>query len=69
MSIYQGDGLEPKNFNAKRVTLANMNRILKKPIAVLGGGACGQTFAADLTLAGCKAVSYTHLTLPTKRIV
>jgi len=31
-----------------------MNRILRKPIAILGGGACGQTFAADLTLAGCK---------------
>jgi len=29
-----------------------MERILEKPVAVLGGGACGQTFAADLTLAG-----------------
>lgn len=35
-----------------------MNRTLKKPIAVLGGGACGQTFAADLTLAGCKVRLY-----------
>ncbi len=35
-----------------------MNRILKKPIAILGGGACGQTFAADLTLAGCKIRLY-----------
>jgi len=35
-----------------------MSRIIDKPIAVLGGGACGQTFAADLTLAGCKVRLY-----------
>lgn len=35
-----------------------MNRIPKKPIAILGGGACGHTFAADLTLAGCKVRLY-----------
>jgi opine dehydrogenase len=32
--------------------------ILRKRIAILGGGACGQTFAADLTLAGCKVGLY-----------
>jgi opine dehydrogenase len=35
-----------------------MNEILRKPIAILGGGACGQTFAADLSLAGCKVHLY-----------
>lgn len=35
-----------------------MKEILEKPVAVLGGGACGQTFAADLTLAGHKVYLY-----------
>jgi opine dehydrogenase len=35
-----------------------MNEILEKPVAVLGGGACAQTFAADLTLAGHKVRLY-----------
>ena len=35
-----------------------MNEILKKPVAILGGGACAQTFAADLTLARCKVHLY-----------
>jgi opine dehydrogenase len=35
-----------------------MNQMLRGPIAVLGGGACAQTFAADLTLAGCKVRLY-----------
>ncbi len=35
-----------------------MNELLGKPIAILGGGACGQTFAADLSLAGCKVHLY-----------
>ncbi len=26
--------------------------LLKKPVAVLGGGACGQTFAAEFALEG-----------------
>ena len=29
-----------------------MDEILKKPVAILGAGACGQTFAADFALAG-----------------
>jgi len=33
-------------------------RILEKPVAVLGGGAAAQTFAADLTLAGCEVRLY-----------
>ncbi|MBM4339995.1 MAG: NAD/NADP octopine/nopaline dehydrogenase [Deltaproteobacteria bacterium] len=28
------------------------NEILKKPVAILGGGACAQTFAAEFTLSG-----------------
>lgn len=32
--------------------------IFKRPIAILGGGATGQTFAADLTLAGYKVRLY-----------
>lgn len=35
-----------------------MDEILEKPVAVLGGGACAQTFAADLTLAGHKVCLY-----------
>jgi len=35
-----------------------MNKILRKPIAILGAGACGQTFAADLSLAGYKVHLY-----------
>lgn len=35
-----------------------MNEMLEKPVAVLGGGACAQTFAADLTLAGHKVRLY-----------
>ncbi len=34
----------------------NRGEILKKPVAVLGGGACGQTFAAEFTLAGYNKV-------------
>ena len=34
------------------------NAILEKPIAVLGGGACAQTFAADLSLEGYKVRLY-----------
>ncbi|HAZ31402.1 MAG TPA: NAD/NADP octopine/nopaline dehydrogenase, partial [Dehalococcoidia bacterium] len=29
-----------------------MDKILKKPVAILGGGACAQAFAAEFTLAG-----------------
>ena len=36
----------------------NRGEILKKPVAVLGGGACGQTFAAEFTLAGYKVRLY-----------
>ncbi len=32
--------------------------VLKKPVAVLGGGACAQTFAAELSLAGYKVRLY-----------
>ena len=32
-----------------------MTQILEKPVAILGGGACAQAFAADFTLAGYKA--------------
>jgi len=35
-----------------------MGSLLQKSIAVLGGGATAQTFAADLTLAGCKVRLY-----------
>ena len=35
-----------------------MSMILEMPVAVLGGGACAQTFAADLTLAGLKVRLY-----------
>ncbi len=34
------------------------SKILEKPIAIAGGGATAQTFAADLTLAGCKVRLY-----------
>lgn len=35
-----------------------MSLVFEKPIAILGGGATAQTFAADLTLAGCKVRLY-----------
>ncbi len=35
-----------------------MTQVLEKPVAVLGGGACAQTFAADFTLAGYKVRLY-----------
>jgi len=35
-----------------------MTKILGKPVAILGGGACAQTFAADFTLAGYKVRLY-----------
>jgi len=35
-----------------------MSKILEKPVAVLGAGACGQTFAADFTFAGYKVRLY-----------
>ncbi|MDD5676677.1 MAG: NAD/NADP octopine/nopaline dehydrogenase family protein [Kiritimatiellae bacterium] len=31
------------------------NKVMEKPVAILGGGACAQTFAAEFTLAGYKA--------------
>lgn len=36
----------------------NKNDLLAKPIAVLGGGACAQTFAAEFSLAGYKVHLY-----------
>ncbi len=36
----------------------NKGKILEKPVAVLGGGACAQTFAAEFTLAGYKVRLY-----------
>ncbi len=36
----------------------DVRRIRTKPVAVLGGGACAQTFAADFTLAGYKVRLY-----------
>jgi opine dehydrogenase len=36
----------------------NKPGVLEKPIAVLGGGACSQTFAAEFTLAGYKVRLY-----------
>ena len=35
-----------------------MNEMPEKPVSVLGGGACAQTLAADLTLAGHKVRLY-----------
>ncbi|MBA7567764.1 Opine dehydrogenase [subsurface metagenome] len=35
-----------------------MTQVLEKPVAILGGGACAQTFAADFTLAGYKVRLY-----------
>lgn len=35
-----------------------MDKVLEKPVAVLGGGACAQTFAAEFTLAGYKVRLY-----------
>jgi len=35
-----------------------MDKVLEKPVAVLGGGACAQTFAAEFTLAGYKVCLY-----------
>jgi len=35
-----------------------MDKVLEKPVAVLGGGACAQTFAAEFTLAGYKVHLY-----------
>ncbi len=35
-----------------------MAKVLEKPVAVLGGGACAQTFAAEFTLAGYKVRLY-----------
>ncbi|MEW6377487.1 MAG: NAD/NADP octopine/nopaline dehydrogenase family protein [Thermodesulfobacteriota bacterium] len=36
----------------------NKDKILKKPVAILGAGACGQAFAAEFTLAGYKVRLY-----------
>ena len=36
----------------------NRGNILEKPVALLGGGACAQTFAAELTLAGYEVRLY-----------
>jgi len=36
----------------------NKAKVLEKPVAVLGGGACAQTFAAEFTLAGYKVRLY-----------
>ena len=36
----------------------NKVKVLEKPVAVLGGGACAQTFAAEFTLAGYKVRLY-----------
>jgi len=35
-----------------------MGQILEKPVAILGGGACAQTFAAEFTLAGYEVRLY-----------
>jgi len=35
-----------------------MKQMLEKPVAILGGGACAQTFAADFALAGYKVRLY-----------
>ena len=35
-----------------------MKQILEKPVAIIGGGACAQTFAVDFTLAGYKVHLY-----------
>jgi len=35
-----------------------MTQLLEKPVAILGGGACAQAFAADFTLAGYKVRLY-----------
>ena len=40
-----------------------------KKVAIVGSGPAGLSCATDLIKAGHEAVSYTHLTLPTKRIV
>ena len=46
------------------------NSNLQKKIAVLGGGLSGLTLAKELEgVFDVTAVSYTHLTLPTKRIL
>lgn len=36
----------------------NKEQILEKPVAILGGGACAQTFAAEFSLAGYKVHLY-----------
>ena len=36
----------------------NRDKILQKPVAILGGGVCAQTFAAELTLEGYKVRLY-----------
>ena len=36
----------------------NKHSIFDKPVAILGGGACGQTFAADFILAGYEVNLY-----------
>ena len=36
----------------------NKGKMLEKPVAVLGGGACAQAFAAEFTLAGYKVRLY-----------
>ena len=48
---------------------ANVDLIKSKKIAIFGFGSQGHAHALNLKDSGVKAVSYTHLTLPTKRIV
>ena len=46
----------------------NKARILEKPVAVLGGGVCAQTFAAEFTLEGYKVRLYELLAITVSSI-
>ena len=48
---------------------ADVNLIKTKKVAIVGYGSQGHAHALNLRDSGVTAVSYTHLPLPTKRIV
>ena len=56
-------------FDKGFVTPHAPERMTGKTVAVVGSGPAGLAAAQQLARAGHTAVSYTHLTLPTKRIV
>ena len=74
LTINDPGGRFPKSYYASTVNIGNQLPTLQNNICcqvcVIGAGFTGLSAALSLTELGYEvAVSYTHLTLPTKRIV